>query len=48
MELKTTFDYAIADFTDALAFEQEMVIRKIDRSVTRLIELLHFSQNVFS
>ncbi len=45
-ELELAFDDSPADFVDALALQQEVVIRKIDRAVSHIVELLHFTQDV--
>jgi len=45
-ELELPFDDTLADFVGALALQQEVVIRKIDRAVSHIVELLHFTQDV--
>ncbi len=45
-ELELPFYDTPADFVDALVLQQEVVIRKIDRAVSHIVELLHFTQDV--
>ncbi len=45
-EFESAVDNAMADFADARTLEQEVIIGKINRAVTRIVELLHFSQDV--
>ncbi len=45
-ELQLAVDDPLADLADALALQQKVVVREVDRAVALVVQLLHLAQHV--